>query len=91
MSTDTKKTLLKAIAAEKVCTTQEPRNLPTRDKSNIARPIDLPSITGLSKTTCWRLERVGDFPRRIKLSAGAVGYKTSELLAWLESRQTLGA
>lgn len=55
----------------------------------ITRPRNLPAITGLSKTTCWRLERAGDFPKRIKLSAGAVGYKTSELLEWLASRQNV--
>ena len=58
--------------------------------NQITRPRNLPAITGLSKTTCWRLERAGDFPKRIKLSAGAVGYRTAELLSWLEARQTVG-
>jgi prophage regulatory protein len=57
--------------------------------NEIIRPRNLPSVTGLSKTTCWRLERAGDFPKRIKLSAGAVGYKTAELLAWVASRQNV--
>lgn len=61
-----------------------------RDSSQITRPRELPTITGLSKTTCWRLERAGDFPHRIQLSAGAVGYRTDELLAWVESRQVVG-
>lgn len=86
---DTVRTLSQTIAAEKNLEVK-PRSLNPRDKSNIARPRDLPGITGLSKTTCWRLERSGDFPKRIQLSAGAVGYRTSELLAWVESRQTVG-
>jgi prophage regulatory protein len=57
-------------------------------KRNIARPRDLPNLTGLSRTTIWRLERAGDFPKKIKLSAGAVGYFRHELDEWLESRQT---
>lgn len=57
--------------------------------NEIIRPRNLPTETGLSKTTIWRLERAGDFPARIRLSAGAVGYRRSEVKAWLESRQTV--
>jgi predicted DNA-binding transcriptional regulator AlpA len=55
--------------------------------TQIISPKQLPKETGLSKTTIWRLERAGQFPRRIKLSAGRVGYRASEVAAWLESRQ----
>jgi len=53
----------------------------------IIRPRNIPTITGLSRTTIWRLERAGDFPKRIKLSAGACGWRLSEVMAWLEKRQ----
>jgi len=76
---------------ETITETLSPRRLTPRDTRSITRPRELPVITGLSKTTCWRLEKAGDFPKRIKLSAGAVGYRTSELLTWLESRQTGGS
>ena len=56
-------------------------------QEQIVRPRNLPAITGLSRTTTWRLERAGDFPKRVKLSAGAVGYRLSEVMAWLEARQ----
>lgn len=56
-------------------------------QEQIIRPRNLPAITGLSRTTHWRLERAGDFPKRVKLSAGAVGYRLSEVMAWLEARQ----
>ena len=51
-------------------------------------------LTGISSTTAWRLERVGKFPRRVKLTDtqeknGRVGWRLSELLAWMESRQTV--
>lgn len=59
--------------------------------SEIIRPRELPTETGLSRTTVWRQERTGDFPKRIRLSAGAVGYRRAEVEAWLESRQTVGA
>ena len=35
-------------------------------------------ITGLSRTTRWRLERAGLFPKRRQISPGG-------LIAWLES------
>jgi len=53
----------------------------------IISPRNLPAIVGLSKTTIWRLERTQNFPKRIRLSAGRVGYRLHEVMAWLESRQ----
>ena len=43
-------------------------------------------ITGLSRTTRWRLEREGSFPKRRKLSENAVGWLESELRKWVESK-----
>lgn len=83
-----KRTLLMSIAAEKD-SSDPPRYINLNDRSNIARPRDVPSITSLSRTTIWRLERAGDFPKRIRLSAGAVGYRVSEIQTWLDSRQTV--
>lgn len=53
----------------------------------IIRPRDLPAITGLSRTTIWRLEKDNKFPKRVSLSAGAVGYHRAEVEAWLADRQ----
>jgi predicted DNA-binding transcriptional regulator AlpA len=52
----------------------------------------LPKLTvrqrlgGISDTTLWRLERRGDFPRSIKISPGRVGYRESEVEAWIARR-----
>ena len=56
----------------------------------VVRARDLKSYTGLSPTTCWRLgkDKKSNFPAKIKLSAGAVGYLLSELLAWLDSKKS---
>ena len=56
-------------------------------RDEIVRPRNLPPITGLSRSTTFRLEKLGQFPKRVKLSAGAVGYRLSEVMAWLEARQ----
>lgn len=42
--------------------------------------------TGLSRTTIWRLERAGAFPRRMRLSANTVGWVSEEITAWLKGR-----
>lgn len=41
-------------------------------------------ITGLSRTTVWRLQRAGTFPRAAHISPGRVAWRESEVTAWLE-------
>ena len=45
---------------------------------------------GLSRTSRWRLEREGKFPRRVQLSPGRVGWIGSEILNWIKSRPRVG-
>ncbi len=39
-------------------------------------------MTGISRTTAWRLSQVGKFPTRVSVSPGRVGWWESELNAW---------
>lgn len=57
----------------------------------VISPKDLVFITGLSKTSIWRLERAGQFPPRIQLSPRRVGYRREEVEQWLSSRSTVNA
>ena len=43
-------------------------------------------LSGLSRTTRWRLERRDEFPRRRKLSENAIGWIESEILDWVQSK-----
>lgn len=43
-------------------------------------------ITGLSRTTAWRLQRAGDFPIPVRISPGRVGWRESQLETWQSSR-----
>lgn len=43
-------------------------------------------MVGISRTTAWRLQRTGAFPRRVSVSPGRVGWWESELTAWKQSR-----
>jgi len=51
---------------------------------------DVELVTSYSRTTIWREERAGRFPRRIQLSPGRVGWIGSEVLEWIESRPRVG-
>jgi prophage regulatory protein len=37
----------------------------------------------------WRLEQVGQFPRRIKIGVHRVGWVLGEVIAWIEARKAL--
>lgn len=39
--------------------------------------------TGLSRSTIWRLERRGEFPRHRRISANAVGWLEQEINDWM--------
>ena len=43
-------------------------------------------ITGLSRTTAWRLQNAGAFPQPVQLSPGRVAWRKAELDAWKASR-----
>jgi prophage regulatory protein len=52
--------------------------------------LKLPEVqlkTGLSRTSVYRLELAGKFPRRIRIGDGhAVGWYLHEIEEWIESR-----
>ena len=50
------------------------------------RETEVRHITGLSRTTRWRLERTGKFPRRRRISHNAVAWLASEINAWIAER-----
>ena len=53
----------------------------------IIRAKEVQEMTGLSRTTLWRFENKGDFPRRVSLGASSVGWKLSEVQNWIHDRQ----
>ncbi|MBW1953785.1 MAG: AlpA family transcriptional regulator [Deltaproteobacteria bacterium] len=52
----------------------------------ILREPQVIEITGLSRTTLWRLEQCGCFPRRRRLGGRSVGWLKSEICEWITSR-----
>lgn len=54
--------------------------------NSLLRLPDVQKLTGLSRSSVYRLEATGDFPRRVGLSERAVAWRENELLDWIEAR-----
>jgi prophage regulatory protein len=52
----------------------------------ILRQAVVAERVALSVPQIWRLEKAGNFPSRIQISAGAVGWFEDEIDAWIEAR-----
>lgn len=52
----------------------------------ILRFPDVHELCGVSRSTTWRLEKDGKFPRRISIGPRAVGWRKSQILEWIKSR-----
>ena len=44
-------------------------------------------LTGLSRTSIWRMETEGRFPRRRRLTGNSVAWIEEEVINWLDSRE----
>lgn len=55
---------------------------------SVLRLKDVLILTGLSRTTLWRLEKEGRFPPRARLSLRAVRWFHHDVVAWLEACRT---
>ncbi|OPY84686.1 MAG: Prophage CP4-57 regulatory protein (AlpA) [Smithella sp. PtaU1.Bin162] len=58
-------------------------------RERIVRPAEASVITARSLASIWRDEQAGRFPKRIRIGENAVGYKLSDLQAWLDSREVV--
>src|SRR5437870_5498258 len=43
-------------------------------------------LTGLSRSTIWRLEHAGAFPRRIRISLNVVAWLENDVVAWIQDK-----
>jgi prophage regulatory protein len=69
------------------CDALEKGSVMATQNESILRNREVRARTGLSRSTIWRLERSGQFPQRVQLSANAVGYRQSEIQDWIERRR----
>ena len=50
------------------------------------RVPDVVKLTGLHRSSIYRLERQGDFPKRVPLTKKTVAWRASEVAAWIARR-----
>jgi prophage regulatory protein len=48
---------------------------------------ELLALVPLSRTTIWRQEQRGKFPRRISISDARIAWRRGEIEAWIASRE----
>ncbi len=53
----------------------------------ILRQPDVSGLTRLSRTTLYHATKRGEFPPPIRLGKRAVGWRRSDVLAWIKSRE----
>ena len=84
-----------AVAPDETATTPSPASADERDRRlsklddlplRLLRCRDVEKRTGLSRSTIWRLEHSGAFPKRVQVSANAVAWLEDEVVAWIRSR-----
>lgn len=57
----------------------------------ILRRPEVEARTGLSRSTIYAWMDLNEFPRPVKLGARLVGWKQSDIDAWLAARETKAA
>jgi prophage regulatory protein len=63
------------------------RDKDSKPKNRLIGSAELRQLVPFSDAHFWRLERAGEFPRRIKLGGQRVGWYLAEVLAWIEARK----
>jgi prophage regulatory protein len=52
----------------------------------LLRLPEVQKLSGLSRSSIYRLEGKGAFPKRVRLSVRATAWRSEELLEWLDGR-----
>lgn len=59
----------------------------TTDMDHILGRAEVLKITNLSASTLRRMEASGAFPARLQIGPNRVGYRASQVSAWVRSRE----
>ena len=57
----------------------------------ILREPEVLDAIGISRSQLWNLLKDGKFPARVRLAGRSMGWKQSDVQAWIESRETVRA
>lgn len=65
------------------------QNLPLETTDRLVRENERRFISSISRSQAWVLEQQGLFPKRIRLGNRSVAWRLSELLKWVETRESV--
>ena len=54
--------------------------------NRLLRRRQVEEITGIGRSSIYRLMKSGEFPQRVKVGRNAVRWRESDITAWVESR-----
>ena len=66
---------------------QAPAKQSNDTQERILRAHEVQKIVGISRSTIWRMERKGQFPARLPLGTGSVGWLKIDIESWVNSRK----
>lgn len=55
-------------------------------QDRVIRETERQLITSISRSQAYQLEKQGRFPKRITLGSRSVGWRLSEIMAWVDRR-----
>ena len=55
-------------------------------EDRLLRRRQVEEITGMSRSSIYRLMRNGEFPPRVRVGSAAVRWRASDITGWMESR-----
>ena len=65
---------------------EQSRRAEQEQRDRVLRAAEVRARVGLSRTTIWRLIKGGRFPKPVKLTEVAIGWRESAIDAWIEAR-----
>jgi prophage regulatory protein len=81
-----RKTIDNLAHPDRVKATTLNKEMPVMPPLKLLRFATVHERTGLSRSTIWRLEHRGQFPRHRPISANAVAWVESEVAAWIQAK-----
>lgn len=57
------------------------------DELRFLRPKEVAAILGISRQMLWRMRKAGKFIHPVKITDFCVGYRSDDLLDWMNNRQ----
>ena len=54
--------------------------------NRLLRRRQVEEITGIGRSSIYRLMKSGEFPQRVRVGRNAVRWRESDITAWVESR-----